>query len=188
MKKFKPCILMLALLIITPAYSQSLTVNDSLRIIEKVYLHVDRDTYYPGDNIWFKAYLVEATDRLLSNHSMNLHVDLISSDSKIIGSRIIKLTDGLGNGDFQLPGKLSSGRYRLRAYTNYMRNFGDELFFNKEITIINSSDADKLLSDSITYIKNKNYDFIPMLFKAVWWNFTHAKNSTNLGYPIKTIA
>jgi GT2 family glycosyltransferase len=40
----------------------------------------------------------------------------------------------------------------------------------------------------ITYIKNKNYDFIPMLFKAVWWNFTHSKNSTNLGYPIKTIA
>lgn len=40
----------------------------------------------------------------------------------------------------------------------------------------------------ITYIKNKNYDFIPMLFKAIWWNFTHSKNSTNLGYNIKTIA
>jgi GT2 family glycosyltransferase len=40
----------------------------------------------------------------------------------------------------------------------------------------------------IAYIKNKNYNFIPMLFKAVWWNFTHSKNSTNLGYPINTIA
>jgi GT2 family glycosyltransferase len=40
----------------------------------------------------------------------------------------------------------------------------------------------------LTYIKNKNYDFIPMLFKAVWWNLSHGKNSKNLGYPIKTIA
>lgn len=39
----------------------------------------------------------------------------------------------------------------------------------------------------ISYIKNKNYDFIPMLFKAIWWNFTHSKNSNNLGYPINTI-
>ncbi|MDF2431589.1 MAG: hypothetical protein JWP44_1220 [Mucilaginibacter sp.] len=37
------------------------------------------------------------------------------------------------------------------------------------------------------YIKNKNYGFIPMLLKAVWWNLTHSKNSNNLGYPINTI-
>jgi GT2 family glycosyltransferase len=37
------------------------------------------------------------------------------------------------------------------------------------------------------YIKNKNYNFIPILFKAVWWNLTHNKNSSNLGYPINTI-
>lgn len=37
------------------------------------------------------------------------------------------------------------------------------------------------------YIKNKNYGFIPMLLKAVWWNLTHNKNSNNLGYPINTI-
>lgn len=41
--------------------------------------------------------------------------------------------------------------------------------------------------DTLRHIKEKNSDFIPMLFKAVWWNFTHAKNSTDLGYPIKTI-
>ncbi|MDB5017157.1 MAG: hypothetical protein JWQ84_1989 [Mucilaginibacter sp.] len=39
----------------------------------------------------------------------------------------------------------------------------------------------------IAYIKNKNYSFIPMLLKAVWWNLTHGKNSNNLGYPINTI-
>jgi hypothetical protein len=123
--------------------------NDSAKIIEKVYLHVDRESYYPGEDIWFKAYLIDATDRLLSSNSINIHVELISPDSKIIDSRVIKLDNGLGNGDFHLSEKLQSGRYRLRAYTNYMRNFGDQLFFNKDITIINSSDAGKAFSDSI---------------------------------------
>ena len=36
--------------------------NDSLTIIEKVYLHTDRTYYFPGDDIWFKAYLIDAAD------------------------------------------------------------------------------------------------------------------------------
>jgi len=40
----------------------------------------------------------------------------------------------------------------------------------------------------LSYIKDKNVNFIPMLLKATWWNFTHGKNSKNLGYPIKTIS
>ena len=128
---------------------------DSLMVTEKVYLHIDRESYYPGDDIWFKAYLIDATDRLLTNNSMNLHVELISPDLKIIDSHIVRLDNGLGNGDFHLSEKIQSGRYRLRAYTNYMRNFGDQVFFNKEITIINPSDALNAFSDSISYESNK---------------------------------
>ena len=137
---------------ISPRYISS---ADSLQIIEKVYLHTDRDSYYPGDDIWFKAYLIDATDRLLTSHSHNLHVELISPDSKIIDSRIVRLNEGLGNGDFRLPEAIQSGQYRLKAYTNYMRNFGDQLFFNKDITIINPTDASKTFSDTTDYIKNK---------------------------------
>ena len=75
---------------------------------------------------------------------------------EIISDRIIRLDGGLGNGDFRLPDSLSSGRYRLRAYTNYMRNFSDQIFFNKEINIITSfagitkpSDAEKYEQSNI---------------------------------------
>src|SRR5664279_274870 len=128
---------------------------DSLRVIEKVYLHIDRESYYPGDDIWFKAYLIDATEKLLTNNSMNLHVEIISPDLKIIDSHVVRLDKGLGNGDFHLSEKIQSGSYRIRAYTNYMRNFGDQLFFTKDITILNSSDALKAFSDSINYNRNK---------------------------------
>jgi uncharacterized protein YfaS (alpha-2-macroglobulin family) len=100
--------------------------TDSLQIVEKVYLHTDRNIYYPGDDIWFKAYLINAADRSLSVQSRSLHVELISPSSKIIMSRILRVEAGLGNGDFKLSGNLESGRYIIRAYNNYMRNFGDQ--------------------------------------------------------------
>jgi hypothetical protein len=142
--------------------SQYPPAYDSLRVIEKVYLHIDRESYYPGDDIWFKAYLIDATEKLLTNNSMNLHVELISPDLKIIDSHVVRLDKGLGNGDFHLSEKIQSGSYRIRAYTNYMRNFGDQLFFIKDITIINSSDALKAFSDSINYNRNKpDISFFP---------------------------
>ena len=67
--------------------------TDSMQIIEKVYLHTDRNLYYPGDDIWFKAYLIDAFDRSLSTLSANLHVELISPVSEIIASHVIKIED-----------------------------------------------------------------------------------------------
>jgi len=34
----------------------------------------------------------------------------------------------------------------------------------------------------LNYTRAKNYNYIPALFNAVWWNLTHKKNSKNLGY------
>ena len=114
--------------------------EDTTGVIEKVYLHFDRDIYFSGDDIWYKAYLIDALDHTLTGHSGNLHVELISPDSKIVLSDVTQLIGGLGNGDFSIPQDLKSGRYLIRAYTNYMRNFGDQLFFTKEIRIINSTE------------------------------------------------
>jgi GT2 family glycosyltransferase len=36
----------------------------------------------------------------------------------------------------------------------------------------------------LVYIKQKNLNFIPVLFRAIWWNITQSKNSKKLGYNI----
>jgi hypothetical protein len=123
--------------------------QDSTFVIEKVYLQTDRDYYSQGDNIWFKAYLVEDPDLFLSYNSMNLHVELISSQSEIIDSRIIKMEGGLGKGDIKLSDTLSPGLYIIRAYTNYMRNFADMQIFEKVLMIFSSSGKSAVKFDSV---------------------------------------
>lgn len=158
MKKVLSVLVLMLIFSISNAGNQGILKEgsdpDSLKAIEKVYLQTDRDIYYPGEDVWFKAYLVESTERLLTDHSYNLHVELISPGAKVIDSRMVKLGGGLGHGDFSLPSDLPSGRYLLRAYTNLMRNFGDQLFFNKTLTVINPAGKDIAIHDSADYVKN----------------------------------
>lgn len=104
-------------------------------VFEKVYLHTDREQYHAGEDLWFKAYLVNARNDTLINSSNNLYVELIGHGGLIRDRRLIRMDIGLGHGDFKLSDSLVTGTYRLRAYTNWMRNFGDNFVFEKEIKI-----------------------------------------------------
>ncbi|MCX6239704.1 MAG: hypothetical protein NTY07_19530 [Bacteroidia bacterium] len=137
--------LVLALLMFTAikaqAEIQDSTAADSIRNmgipVEKVYLHLDRPYYSAGDNIWFKAYLVDGLTNKLSDNSNNLYVELISPESKLIKRLNIRIDKGIGTGDFNLIDSKASGNYLIRAYTNWMRNFGENFFYEREIAIKN---------------------------------------------------
>ena len=51
----------------------------------------------------------------------------------------IGIHNGAGNGSFLLPFSITSGNYELRAYTNWMKNFSADHYFNKNITIVNTT-------------------------------------------------
>ncbi|KQS41309.1 carboxypeptidase-like regulatory domain-containing protein [Pedobacter sp. Leaf194] len=105
---------------------------------EKVYLHLDKPYYAIGDDIWFKAYVVNGKTQTPSNISKILYVELINEKDSL--KKLIKLPimGGISWGDFKLTDSLGEGNYRIRAYTNYMRNFGTDFFFDKTIKIGNS--------------------------------------------------
>lgn len=131
------------------------------QIGEKVYLHIDRTIFKSGEDIWFKAYIIDFLTNKPSENTNNLHVELISPESNILQQRIIRIQKGTGNGDFRLNDSLPSGKYLIRAYTNYMRNFGSDLFFTKEINIINPTEILEK-EDSIRFIQDRLFiDFFP---------------------------
>jgi len=123
--------------------------------IEKIYLHTDRSIYFMGEDLWYKAYVVRAQNNLLFDNSNILYVELISPDSKIVARNKTNLEMGLGNGDFKLLDSIvKPGRYQLRAYTNWNRNFGDDFVFKKDIEIINVFEQNPVSSS--TRMKNDN--------------------------------
>jgi hypothetical protein len=105
---------------------------------EKVYLQLDKPYYAIGDDIWFKAYITSGPNHELSGISGVLNVELINDKDSIKQSIKLPVISGLTWGDFSLADSLKEGNYRIRAYTNWMRNASDEYFFDKTISIVNA--------------------------------------------------
>lgn len=121
---------------------------------EKVHLHLDKPFYAIGDNIWLKAYVVNAEKNELSNLSKILYVELINDKDSVKQSLRLPLNMGLAWGDFTLSDSLKEGNYRVRAYTTWMRNFGEEYFFDKTIVIGNSISNNILTQANYTFSKD----------------------------------
>jgi hypothetical protein len=102
---------------------------------EKIYLHHDQDAYLLGKKLWFSVYLVNAIDHLPNTLSSVVYVELIGPDDRIMASRNIKIIDGKGEGDFDILQEWRPGNYILRAYTQYMRNYDEDFFFQKTIPV-----------------------------------------------------
>ena len=102
---------------------------------EKAYLHLDRPVYGTGETIWFSAYVVDAAQHQLDSLSQVLHVDLLSPEKRVVARRTLRLKGGRTSGDLLIADTLAPGTYVLRAYTNWMRNAGDEFVYSRRLNI-----------------------------------------------------
>ena len=103
---------------------------------EKVYLHFDNTSYYQGDNIWFKCYVVTSGLHELSELSKTLYVELLNPGGEIINKQILRIEDGQCHGNFMLSHlPFYSGFYEVRAYTKYILNFGEDLVFSRVLPV-----------------------------------------------------
>ncbi|MGE0021357.1 MAG: hypothetical protein AB7S72_16905 [Draconibacterium sp.] len=102
---------------------------------ERVYLHLDRPSYWADDDVWFKAYVKNSPI-----NEGNLYIEIINASGDVVNKNIAWVQNGLAYGDFHLADTLSSGVYQIRAYTNWMRNFDEVWFFRKDLVIWNPRD------------------------------------------------
>lgn len=102
---------------------------------EKAYLHMDKPYYAPGDTLWFKGYLVNGSSHQLSAQSGAAYVDLINDQNQAVKKLKLPVNSGTIAGDLALGEDITPGSYRIRAYTRWMRNAGEDYFFNRTFTI-----------------------------------------------------
>lgn len=105
---------------------------------EKLFVNTDKNFYVTGEILWLKIYDVDASTHKPLDVSKVAYVEIFDSSHSHLLQAKIALNNAEGNGSFYLPASLASGNYKLRAYTNWMKNFGAETFFEKNITIINA--------------------------------------------------
>jgi hypothetical protein len=131
---------------------------------EKVYVHTDKKYYSNEDTVWFSTYLVNGITLKKSDKSKLVYVELINPNDSIISRKKFFIDHLNTAGDFKLNKELISGNYKIRAYTNYMRNQDAHYFFQKEITLL--SKKKQTITKNIKINDNEvieNSNFKPVL-------------------------
>ncbi|MBE6334733.1 MAG: hypothetical protein E7071_07945 [Bacteroidales bacterium] len=122
---------------------------------EKLFVHTDRESYFPKDTIWFRGYLVNATTNKCVDHSRYIYVELVDRTNTVHWREKVgrNLKDSTFSGYFPIP-EISQGEYFLRCYTFYMQNQEEEFIYRKKIRIVNPYDHRVVCRTSVRNLSN----------------------------------
>ncbi len=148
-------------------YSDNIVKFNSVFPQEKVYLQFDNTSYYIGETIWFKAFVVSASTHGHAPSSV-LYVDLISPTGEFLKQEKLRIGDGQADGSLPLiDGSTAyarelrqtvlpypSGFYEVRAYTANMQNFGDDVVFRRVLPVFEKPAKDGDYYGEAPLIKN----------------------------------
>ena len=118
--------------------ASKLTRYQRAALPEKLFVHLDRPLYLSGETMWFKVYAVEGTYSRPLPLSKVAYVEVLDQQNRPVLQGKIPLKQATGQGSFSVPGSLASGVYTVRAYTNWMQNFGPEGYFHSSVTVVNT--------------------------------------------------
>lgn len=144
MKKYLYITLLMALPILLVSASMSdfpgvlqkyLSTYNSKLPQEKVYIQTDKTFYKPSETIYLKTFLVNANNNKMSTTSDIIYIELRDPWGNVVQKREAGTQDGCSNSAFTLAADVAGGLYKLVAYTNWMKNFGESNYFTKDITV-----------------------------------------------------
>ena len=105
-------------------------------IKERIWVQTDKNFYLAGEKMGLKLYGTDSQGKALP-FSRVAYVELLGDKDNAVRLKV-ELKGAIGEAVMQLPYTLASGMYDLVAYTRWMRNEGEQVFFRQKIAVFNS--------------------------------------------------
>ncbi len=111
---------------------------------EVVFIHLNKSVFIKGEGIGFKAYVLDKDTKKRSLETQNLYCVVEDSLNRVVAKQMIRIADGVGSGLIRLDSTFTSGSYRFRSYTNWMRNFSEPNYFEQTLTVIDPEKTEEI--------------------------------------------
>ena len=108
----------------------------------------DKDCYLTGERLHIRVDISDSQQQPLSTSKV-AYVELCDAH-RICAQGMVQLTNGVGWADIALPATMHSGNYQLSVYTRAMRNQGQDSFFRKIVSVINTLRV--VRADDVVYL------------------------------------
>ncbi len=159
-----------------------------------VYLRTSKDVYDSGEDLWFKAYLLDSKNLLPFTSEGTLYIQLIKIDNdSIVWHDKYRVKDGLSQGHVYLDVALTTGDYLLAAYSTHSFYQGPKEFHAlRKIKVIGTNkqkenDKDTKIPNDTVNVQKPRFTVFPEGGRLVlgYSNRLAYKASDNVGRPLK---
>ena len=104
---------------------------------ESLFLHTNKTSYIAGEEIWFKVYAYDRRNNLSSKTTTNVYLGIYDEKGKQINKKLFLSKDGVASGSVLIDSTYTSGKYYLKTYTNWMKNFKEDDSYIQQIQVMN---------------------------------------------------
>lgn len=105
---------------------------------ETPYLHLNKTSFLSGEEIWFKAYVMEQNSKKPHPTTSNLYVSIFDASGALKDQQLVHIKKGFGYGSIYLDSTYTKDKYYLKASTKWMKNFKEDHSFSQKIKIVSS--------------------------------------------------
>ncbi|MGC1205801.1 MAG: hypothetical protein WA839_13070, partial [Flavobacteriaceae bacterium] len=105
---------------------------------DNLYIQTSKGIYETEEDLWFKAYVLDAQYLIPSNRSKTLYVQLINDETKqAVWEEKYEIENGFVDGHLYIQDSLKTGRYSLSAYSEHSYFQNQEAFYAlKKVNIV----------------------------------------------------
>ncbi|MGJ8685433.1 MAG: hypothetical protein ACSHWW_12460 [Nonlabens sp.] len=126
---------------------------------EIVHLHLNKSAFIKGEDVGFTAYVFDRKNKKPSLLTKNLHCQLTDEKGNVVKSKLVQVNNGFASNTFRLDSTMNLGVYRVKAFTNFMRNFDDPHYFETTIKINDENAAAVVEKEDV--VSQVDVQFLP---------------------------
>ena len=118
---------------------------------EKIYLQLDRTVFQPGEDLWFKGYILDHISLRPIERSKTLFVEVVGENGDPVLSDKFMIKNGYSVGDLTFPEVMDDGHYKVIAYTSWMKNYKDAKVFEKNVFVKKLAQTEMILPSLVLH-------------------------------------
>lgn len=106
---------------------------------EEIFLDLPKNIFFMGEPVRFAGYVFDKIKKLPSSETVNVYVCIYDESGTPITEQLFYTDKGKFYGEIRIPKEKSAGKYFVKAYTNWMRNFPEEFMYMQDIYLIDET-------------------------------------------------
>ena len=130
---------------------------------EKIFAQTNKNIFVAGEELWFKAWIVNSLSHKYFSHSKTLYADLVNENDAAVTQLLLNIPSEKTEARIKLSDSLPEGYYWLRLYTATIQQYDSSSIFVTPIYVVNKRYSSNLSTPAVTVKEIKKSNQPPRL-------------------------